>query len=919
MNFTKKQNEAIEHCDGNLQLIACAGSGKTEVVARRIATLIKNGASPKSIVAFTFTDIAAAELKDRIVTRCRELLGDVVGLAEMYVGTIHAFCLDLLMTEVHDVLKYNVLNEVQQTLFINRHSRESGLTTSKDINGVVLKRYKDTGHYLGALNTVREDLPDASILARTSLPSSMTAYRELLNRRCYLDYSEILSRALHEIQTNPQLRKHLAERIRFLTVDEYQDVNPIQEAIISEIHALGARLCVVGDDDQTIYQWRGSDVENILTFDKRYPDVSQIRLEDNFRSSEGIIETARQFIEQNGARLPKKMQPAQAQDYEPGDICARQFDDPDQEAEYMAATAKALLGIAFKEPSKDDPARCRGLAWSDMAILLRSVVRNAAPVTAALTRHGIPHIVVGMNTLFDTAEAQAARELFYFIADRPGSSGQTVLDAWQNAALGLQETAIRTAISEITSAKAAMEQPRERYGFYSIQRIFLRFMEAAGLLEELVPDGRGEVIFYNLGKFSQLISDFETIHYHSQPKEKYVSFADFLQFHAVNAYPEGWQGNQYANPDAVRIMTVHQAKGTQWPVVFLPALMRNRFPAAGIGGRSQWHVLPAAAIPNQQRYRGSIEDERRLFYVAVTRSQKFLHLTYAPVPGNQRYQRPSDFLTNVYASKFVKRRDPDYSGRRRQHPEPRRGVANVVFSFSDLKYFFECPYQFKLRILYGFNAPIHEALGYGRSLHNALSEVHRRALDGDFVAPTDASDLAGRHLYTPYAYKALREKLELAAHKVISDYIADNSADLKNIEYSEKNIEITLEEGVSIKGRIDLVRRIDTGETTIVDLKSSDRAQPEVVTETQLDIYALGYRELTGRDADQVEIYELDDRKRKPRSVDQDFIDDVKRDVERAASALRSGSLDADPSPKKCSACDYLRMCSQGLKIAPRA
>jgi DNA helicase-2/ATP-dependent DNA helicase PcrA len=919
MNFTKKQNEAIEHRDGNLQLIACAGSGKTEVVARRIATLIKNGASPESIVAFTFTDIAAAELKVRIVTRCRELLGDVVGLAEMYVGTIHAFCLDLLMTEVHDVLKYNVLNEVQQTLFINRHSRESGLTASKDINGVVLKRYTDTGHYLGALNTVREDLPDASILSKTSLPSALAAYRELLNRRCYLDYSEILSRALHEIQTNQQLRKHLAERIRFLTVDEYQDVNPIQEAIISEIHALGARLCVVGDDDQTIYQWRGSDVENILTFEQRYPSVSQIRLEDNFRSSDGIIETARQFIEQNGARLPKKMQPAQAQEYEPGDICARQFDDPDEEAEYIAVTAKALLGIAFKEPNEDDPARRRGLAWSDMAVLLRSVARNAAPITAALTRHGIPHIVVGMNTLFETAEAQAARELFYLIAGRQGSSRQTVLDAWLNAALGVKEASIKTAISEIASAKAAMEQPLERYGFYSIQRTFLRFMEAAGLREELVPNERGEVIFYNLGKFSQLISDFETIHYHSQPKEKYISFADFLQFHAVDAYPEGWQGNQYANPDAIRIMTVHQAKGMQWPVAFLPALMRNRFPAAGIGGRSQWHVLPAAAIPNQQRYRGSIEDERRLFYVALTRSQKFLHLTYAPVPGNRRYQRPSDFLTDVYASKFVKRRDPDYSGRRRQQPEARRGVANVAFSFSDLKYFFECPYQFKLRILYGFNAPIHEALGYGRSLHNALAEVHRRALDGDFAAAGDASDLAGRHLYTPYAYKALREKLELAAHKVIADYITDNSTDLKNIEYSEKNIEITLEEGVSIKGRIDLVRRIDTGETTIVDLKSSERAQPEVVTETQLHIYALGYRELTGRDADQVEIYELDDRKRKPRSVDQDFIDDVKRDVKRAASALRSGTLNADPSPKKCSACDYLRMCTNGLKTAPKA
>ena len=330
----------------------------------------------------------------------------------------------------------------------------------------------------------------------------------------------------------------------------------------------------------------------------------------------------------------------------------------------------------------------------------------------------------------------------------------------------------------------------------------------------------------------------------------------------------------------------------------------------------QRHILPAAAIPKQGRYRGTIEDERRLFYIALTRSQKFLHLTYAPVPGNRKFQRVSDFLTDVYRSKYVKRRPADYTARTHCEPEARKGVTNVVFTFSDIKYFFECPYQFKLRILYGFNAPIHEALGYGRSLHNALAEVHRRAMDGDFGTSADADDLKQRHLHAPYAYRALREKLEQAASRVLTDYINDNAAELKNIEFSEKQIEITLDDGVSIVGRIDLVRRIDTGETTIVDLKSSERAQQEEVTETQLHVYALGYRELTGRDADQVEIYELDERKRKSRSVDEEFVKDVKVKVEAAASALRSGTLIPDPEPKKCASCDYLKICTAGSQVA---
>ena len=297
----------------------------------------------------------------------------------------------------------------------------------------------------------------------------------------------------------------------------------------------------------------------------------------------------------------------------------------------------------------------------------------------------------------------------------------------------------------------------------------------------------------------------------------------------------------------------------------------------------------------------------------MTRSQKFLHLTWAPVPGkNNRYRSSSEFWDDILVSKFVKRKLPDYSKRKKLSPTPRKGVENVVFSFSDLKYFFECPYQFKLRILYGFNAPIHEALGYGRSLHNALAEVHARALRGDFPDEKDSPALVDTHLHTPYAYAALRQKLEAAAQKVVRDYIHDNKADFDKIEFTEKQIEISLEDGVSIVGRIDLVRRIDTGETTIVDLKSSDRAQPEDVTETQLHIYALGYEELTGKRADYVEIYELDDRKRKPRSVDDDFIADVKANVAKAAQSLRHGSLAPQPSASKCATCDYKGMCTPG-------
>jgi DNA helicase-2/ATP-dependent DNA helicase PcrA len=917
MNLTPTQIKAITHGGGNLQLIACAGSGKTEVVARRVVHLLSPGEgaglSPRNIIAFTFTDKAAAELKERVITRCREALGEVTGLAEMFVGTIHAFCLDLLKTEAPKYLRYEVLNEVQQGLFVDRHCKQSGLTTSTDLNGAALKRYRDTPHYLAALSILREADPVESALNGCSVVDGLEGYRTLLDERSYLDYSAILEAAVDVMTNDQDLRNRLAERVRYVIVDEYQDVNPIQEAIVWLLHDFGAKVCVVGDDDQTIYQWRGSEVQNILTFTNRYPDVDQVALEENFRSSDGIVETARAFVEQNAERLPKAMTPAGAQDYESGDIVALSFDSPDEEARHIADTAKALRGVTVRQEDGN-----RGISWSDMAVLLRSVKRNGEPITRALEVAGVPFVVVGMTNLFGATEAEAARQLFYFMANRPGVAEAAVERVWQAARLGVDPADLKRAIANATKAKASLtESDQKRFGLYSIQRLFLTFLEDAGVREERVPDGRGEVIFYNLGKFSQLISDYETIHYHSKPAEKYASFADFLQYRAEDAYPEGWQNNQYANPDAVRVMTIHQAKGMQWPVVFVPALLKNRFPAKKPGGRNVWHLLPRAGIKGQVRFEGTLEDERRLFYVAMTRSQKFLHLTWAPVPGNQLFQKRSEFWDNVLASKWVKRRAPDYTARKRLTPTPRAGVANVVFSFSDLKYFFECAYQFKLRILYGFNAPIHEALGYGKSLHDALAEVHARAIRGDVAGDDEVPRLVGTHLHTPYAYPSLKRDLEATAERVLRDYLNDNRALFNKIEFSEKQIEISLGDGVNVIGRIDLVRRIDTGETTIVDLKSSDRTQPEEVTEAQLHIYALGYQDLTGRRPDYVEIYELDERRRKPRSVDDDFIADVKTKVREAAGALRAGTLPASPSLKKCRSCDYRGMCSAGRAAAP--
>jgi DNA helicase-2/ATP-dependent DNA helicase PcrA len=911
MALTKSQQEAIDAEGRNLQIIACAGSGKTEVVARRVARLLKdglpNGLRPANIVAFTFTEKAAAELKDRIVTRIREQVGEVAGLAELYVGTIHGYCLEILKSELPKYLKYEVLGEVQRTLFVDRNSKQSGLTDAATLTNQQLRRYVDTRVYCRALDVLREDIVDPNALATCDVAQKAKRYDELLERSSFLDYSAILAVAAAALESHQELRERLRGRVRHLIVDEYQDVNPVQERVVQALHGLGAALCVVGDDDQTIYQWRGSHVKNIITFEDRYPNVKPIRLQENFRSSPAIVEIAREFIAQNGNRLAKSMQHAGTPRYEDGDILALDFPDPAAEAAFIAAKIKELRGIALKDGDGE-----RGLSYSDIAVLCRSVSKNGGPIVDALKAADIPYIVVGLSGLFVAAEAEAARRSFYWIAGHGTDTEATVRQAWRDAALGIDDASLDEGVRFLASAKAQLENAAQsNWSQYSLQRTFLNLLNTLGVKEPSVPGGRGEVAFYNLGKFSQVISDFEQINFKSSPPEKYETFARFLEHQANDAYEEGGQDAAHASPDAVRIMTVHQAKGMQWPAVFLPALIKNRFPSKRQGGRNVWHLLPQSAVSDAARYDGDIEDERRLFYVAVTRAEKFLFATYAPVSGNQLYQQPSDFLVWLRRWKNIKRFDVSLRTRaHRCEPRPKRAITSVVLSFSELKYFFECPYQFKLRVLYGFNAPIHEALGFGKSLHDCLAEVHGRAMQGDYLADTDAIGLVDRHLHAPFAYPALRAKLQQAAERIIAEYLRARRADLPRIRYAEKAIEIDLGEGVSVVGRIDLVKRTDTNQTSIIDLKSSEQSQEEALTEKQLHIYALGYEQLTGERADLVEIYNLDAQDSQPRAVDQHFIDVVKSDVANAARALRIGEFSAAPSSGKCRKCDHAGLCA---------
>ncbi|MFD7922887.1 ATP-dependent helicase [Streptomyces sp. NPDC059740] len=916
MQFTDAQRTAIDTHDDNLLIVACAGSGKTEVISRRIARLIgRPGVQPRNIVAFTFTEKAAGELKERVHTRIRELHGEVHGLAEMYIGTMHGYALDLLHSHVPEAFKYNVLNDVQTRLIIDKYSTQSGLTTT---NAIVqgtpkpLRRWVNSKLYQQVMSILREDDVDLGGL-RSDVADGLDKYMRLLSERAYFDYTAILHNAAVLLNDDNDegdesvlsLQRHVKETVRYVVVDEYQDTNPVQEQLIRGLTRHGANLCVVGDDDQTIYQWRGSAVENILTIENRYPGVRRATLNENFRSSPAIVDLARRVVERipPGERLSKAMTAAGHQTFDRGDLLALEFPDTEAEAGWLVDRMERLRGVPFQDREGSEP---RGLDWSDFAVLFRSVKADAGPLVEELRRRDIPYVIKGLTKLFETPEVQAAVSCFRFVAGE--ADEQDVIDAWVDAGVGLTEADVRAGLPVLT---AAMRWDASKpWDSTTLQGVFLDFLEAVELREERVPRERGELVYYNLGRFSTAIGDFERIHLTSEPQQRFDAFAKWVEYQAPDYYEESDGDNGYAQPNAVVIATVHQAKGMQWPAVFLPALRKNTFPASGRGGLGVFHVVEESLVPGAARYRGTEADERRLFYVAVTRAQKYLALSFAPTEKRTGKKR-SDFFNEATQVHTVLTREVHPSPDGRLTPTPMRGIPEVVMSFSDLKYLFECPHSFKLRLLYGFDSPLQKELGFGKSLHDVMAEIHKRAIEGDIAAPEEAADLVDRHLNLPFANKAAADQLRPAAETAVRRYLERHGATLHQTRYSEQPVEIHPVPGVTVTGRVDLIKRLDTNETSVVDFKSSERAQAENLTRDQLHLYVLGYRELTGQNADVVEVLNLDKAGRDTREmVDPEVMTDLSKRVTEAADSLRTNRLPRlDSWCSSCAGCDFAGIC----------
>lgn len=942
MTLSEKQLEAIETNTSNLRIIACAGSGKTTTIAKKVAYLLdpKNGFDvlPENIIAFTYTEKAAAELKSRILNYASSQRG----MADMYIGTIHGWCLKALQDNEFEYQKYSVLDEIKLRLFVDKNYETIGM---KDIHKLgksneLMRRFVDTSRFIKIMDIVRES--DLQTEVPSNISQAKTKYEQSLTSKAYFDFSMIMDKALIHLRSEgSNLRQSIQRKIKYLIVDEYQDVNAKQEQLIHEIYkASSCIITVVGDDDQNIYQWRGSNNKYIIDFDKKYAPSITIPLTVNYRSSKGITAVASSLIDNNQTRIRKEMSSAEKQSFSKNiDILYNQYDSIEEENESIAHFVNSLKGVAFKD---DDDAEPRGLSFSDMCILVRTW-KKAESIVAALEANNIPYVTAGVNQLFSTQEVKAALGIFEYLNNYITDESE-LKTLWKSLPFAVYDSGkLDTAIKGLENRRPKSRTDHtgnkvkltDKEFAYNLQDIFWEFLETAEIFEDAFIDysneksekssrERAEIIFYNLGKFSQVIKDFEEVNFSSGAAPYHLfNFLSFINYAAQDYYPEGWINNPFKTPNAVQIMTIHQAKGLEFPAVFIPGLNRNYLPQKRKGGLNEWHFLSVDVVADQERYSGSEEDERRLLYVAITRSQKFLLLSRAPDASNRLYQTESSFIRELNNSDVLfQNRSEKFTSYQKIESKSLEKVRNIVLNFSILKDYFDCPYRFKLVSMFGFAFPLNQRMGLGKSFHNCLMELHKRAQAGEEFSETELSNIITRQKNFPYLSNSeiLEKPFVDQIERNLTQYYSTTKSTLRNIAFVEQEIQLKLPNEILVIGRIDLIKEEKSDgalETTIIEFKSDEENDRlRVVNEDQLKLYAMGHQELTGAPPNYIMTYIIGTNE--PHAnvrhvVTEDDLQNMRLKISNAANQIRLQSFDRITNPSICRTCYQNSLCPHRL------
>ncbi len=628
------QREAVHHTEGPLLILAGAGSGKTRVLTHRIAYLIEEkGINPWNILAITFTNKAAGEMRERV----DQIVG--FGAESIWVSTFHSTCVRILRRHI-DRLGYDTNFTIYDT--------DDQKTLMKD----VCKRLQiDTKVYrernlLAAISAAKNELitPEEYRLqaegdfGRQKIASVYEEYEKQMRANNALDFDDLLLKAVQLFQTQPEVLDYYQERFRYIMIDEYQDTNTVQFQLVSLLAAKYRNLCVVGDDDQSIYKFRGANIRNILNFEQVFEDARVIKLEQNYRSTSTILDAANAVIRNNRGRKEKTLWTDNGQGEK---ITFRQFDTAYDEAEYIVGDIKENI----------ENGRCN---YNDNAVLYRTNAQSRL-LEEKLVAANIPYKIVGginfyarreikdllayLKTIDNARDDLAVRRIINVPKRGIGLTSVNRLQeyalardiSFYEALLGADLIpGIGRGLARLESFAALMEHFRTRADEISISQLLDEILETTGYIEELKTEGEieAEARIENIDELKNKIAAYEEA---CQEQGERPSLSGFLEEVALVADVDSLDENS----DYVVLMTLHSAKGLEFPQVYLAGMEDGLFPS---------YMTITADDPEE------IEEERRLCYVGITRAKEHLTLTCAKrrmVRGETQYNKMSRFLKEI--------------------------------------------------------------------------------------------------------------------------------------------------------------------------------------------------------------------------------------------------------------------------------
>ena len=626
--LNKEQQQAVQHTEGPLLILAGAGSGKTKVLTVRIAHLLAQGVNPYEILAITFTNKAAKEMKSRV----EGLVGDVAN--RIWLSTFHSFCAKFLRFELDNFLGYNS----NFTIYDTSDSQAVIKAALKALN--LDDKYYPVGAMIAAISDAKNNLLFASDFRKQArdfyqqkVADVYEYYERELRKNNALDFDDLLLVAVKLLQSNEAVLDKYSKRFRYVMIDEYQDTNHAQYLLAKLLASHWKNIAVVGDADQSIYAWRGADIQNILDFEKDYPNCTSIKLEQNYRSTKIILDAANAVIENNEGRPKKNL-----------------WTDKTEGAKIQHFTAQseheeaAFIGDTIAK--KHD---IHGVPYGDMAILYRTNAQSRV-LEEALIKRALPYIMVGGTKFYDRKEIKDVLaylrvlynpfddlSLLRIINVPKRSIGATTVAKLQDYARanGTSLFMTLTQLHLVDSIKGKTKEKLEEFGILiftlvaemedrTVLDILESILDRTGYLAQLEEstDPQDQARAENIGELLSVAKDF-------QDTNPSGTVEDFLEQVALVNDVDSFEQEE----SKVTLMTLHAAKGLEFPIVFLGGLEEGLFPHS-------------RTLMNPEE----VEEERRLAYVGITRAEKELYISNATtrtVFGRTSGYLPSRFIDEI--------------------------------------------------------------------------------------------------------------------------------------------------------------------------------------------------------------------------------------------------------------------------------